>query len=104
MKVGSCLGPGEMPDSNFLLPLFWLGSSFDFQVANLLVATHNFEPWDNIVVKEHLHVHILTHFMRKACQNGLLFIIEIFLSYDGLKHPFCLISFLELHLFMSDIS
>ena len=33
-----------MPGSDFLLPLVWLGSISDFQVANLLPATPNFEP------------------------------------------------------------
>ena len=30
---------------NFLLPTFLAGGKWDFQVANLLLATVNFEPW-----------------------------------------------------------
>ena len=36
----------EFPDSNFLLPTFLTGGKWDFQVAELLLATVNFEPWD----------------------------------------------------------
>ena len=35
--------------SNCLLPPIYTGSKWDFQVANLLLATVNFEPWDQIV-------------------------------------------------------
>ena len=35
----------EFPDSNLLLPTFLAGSKWDFPVANLLLATVNFEPW-----------------------------------------------------------
>ena len=34
--------------SNFLLPTIYTGSKWDFQVANLLLATVNFEPWFGI--------------------------------------------------------
>ena len=34
----------EFPCSNFLLPSFLSGGKWDFQVANLLLATVNFEP------------------------------------------------------------
>ena len=34
----------ELPGSNFLLPSFLSGGKWDFQVANLLLATVNFEP------------------------------------------------------------
>ena len=34
----------EFPGSNFLLPKFLTGGKWDFQVANLLLATVNFEP------------------------------------------------------------
>ena len=34
----------ELPGSNFLLPSFLTGGKWDFQVANLLLATANFEP------------------------------------------------------------
>ena len=34
----------EFPGSNFLLPIFLTGGKLDFQVANLLLATVNFEP------------------------------------------------------------
>ena len=34
----------ELPGSNFLLPSFLSGGKWDFQVANLLPATVNFEP------------------------------------------------------------
>ena len=34
----------EFPGSNFLLPTFSIGSKQDFQVANLPLATVNFEP------------------------------------------------------------
>ena len=34
----------ELPGSNFLLPRFLTGGKWDFQVANLLLATANFEP------------------------------------------------------------
>ena len=34
----------EFPGSNFLLPTFSIGSTQDFQVANLQLATVNFEP------------------------------------------------------------
>ena len=34
----------EFPGSNFLLPTFITGGKWDFQVANLLLATVNFEP------------------------------------------------------------
>ena len=33
----------EFPGSNFLLPTFLTGGKWDFQVANLLLATVNFE-------------------------------------------------------------
>ena len=33
-----------MPDSNFLLLVVWLGSKFEFLVANLQLATPNFKP------------------------------------------------------------
>ena len=32
--------------SNFLLPTIYTGSKWDFQVANLLLATVNFELWN----------------------------------------------------------
>ena len=35
----------EFPVSNFLLPAFLAGGKWDFPVANLLLATVNFEPW-----------------------------------------------------------
>ena len=35
----------EFPCSNFLLPTILTGSKWDFQGANLLLATVNFEPW-----------------------------------------------------------
>ena len=35
----------EFPGSNFLLPTFLTGDKLDFQVANLLLDTVNFEPW-----------------------------------------------------------
>ena len=35
----------KFPGSNFLLPTFLTGGKWDFQVANLLLATVNFEPW-----------------------------------------------------------
>ena len=34
----------EFPGSNFLLPTFLTGGKWDFQVANLLLASVNFEP------------------------------------------------------------
>ena len=34
----------ELPGSNFLLPSFLSGSKWDFQAANVLLATVNFEP------------------------------------------------------------
>ena len=34
----------EFPGSNFLLPTFLTGGKWDFEVANLLLATVNFEP------------------------------------------------------------
>ena len=34
----------EFPGSNFLLPTFLTGGKWDFQVANLSLATINFEP------------------------------------------------------------
>ena len=34
----------EFPASNFLLPTIQTGSKWDFQAANLLLATINFEP------------------------------------------------------------
>ena len=34
----------EFPGSNFLLLTFLAGSKWDFPVANLLLATFNFEP------------------------------------------------------------
>ena len=34
----------EFPGSNVLLPTFLTGGTWDFQVANLLLATVNFEP------------------------------------------------------------
>ena len=34
----------KFPGSNFLLPTFLTGGKKDFQVANLLLATVNFEP------------------------------------------------------------
>ena len=34
----------EFPGSNLLLPRFFIGGKLDFQVANLLLATVNFEP------------------------------------------------------------
>ena len=33
----------EFPGSNFLLPTFLIGGKWYFQVANLLIATVNFE-------------------------------------------------------------
>ena len=35
----------EFPGSNFLLPTFLIGGKWDFQEANLLLATVNFESW-----------------------------------------------------------
>ena len=35
---------GTIPGSNFLLPTVLPGSKLNFQVANLLLATVNFEP------------------------------------------------------------
>ena len=35
----------EFPSSNFLLPTVLTGGKWDFQVANLLLATVNFKPW-----------------------------------------------------------
>ena len=34
----------EFPGSNFFLPTFSTGGKWDFQVANLLLATVNFKP------------------------------------------------------------
>ena len=36
----------EFRGSNFLLPTFLAGSKWDFPVADLLLATVNFEPWE----------------------------------------------------------
>ena len=38
---------GTIPGSNVLLPTVWPGSKLNFQVANLLLATVNFEPWND---------------------------------------------------------
>ena len=38
----------ELPGSNFLLPTFLTGGKQDFQVANLLLVTVNFEPWSRL--------------------------------------------------------
>ena len=54
MKVESCQRLWKIPGSNILLPLIWLNSKFDFQVANLLLATPNFEPC-NFDVWVHCH-------------------------------------------------
>ena len=35
----------EFPGSNLLLPTFSTGDKWDFEVADLLLATFNFEPW-----------------------------------------------------------
>ena len=35
----------EFPGSNSLLPTLLTGGKWDFQLANLLLATVNFEPW-----------------------------------------------------------
>ena len=45
MKIRRCLKPREIPGSNFLLQPVCLGSKIDFQIANLLLATPNFDPW-----------------------------------------------------------
>ena len=45
MKIRCCLKPREIPGSNFWLQPVCLGSKIDFQIANLLLATPNFEPW-----------------------------------------------------------
>ena len=37
----------ELLGSNFLLPTFLTGGKWDFQVADLLLATANFEPWSH---------------------------------------------------------
>ena len=37
----------EFPGSNSLLPTFLTGGKWDFQMANLLLAIANFEPWRN---------------------------------------------------------
>ena len=34
----------EFPGSNFLQPPFFIGGKLDVQVANLILATVNFEP------------------------------------------------------------
>ena len=39
---------GTILGSNFLLPTVLPGSKLNFQVANLLLATVNFEPWSGI--------------------------------------------------------
>ena len=54
----------EFPGSNFLLPTFLKGGKWDFQVANLLPATVNFEPCsldlcDDLIVAVSLTVKIL---------------------------------------------
>ena len=36
----------HVPGSNFLLPTFLADGIWDFPVANLLLATVNFEPWN----------------------------------------------------------
>ena len=43
----------ELPGSNFLLPRFLTGGKWDFQVADLLLASANFEPYylSSIVTK-----------------------------------------------------
>ena len=41
----------EFTDSNFLLPTFLAGSKWDFPMANLLLATVNFEPCRLIVIR-----------------------------------------------------
>ena len=38
----------EIPGSNFLLLLVWLAIKFDFHVANLLLATANFKPCNQV--------------------------------------------------------
>ena len=52
MKAESYLRPREMPASNFLLPLKWLGSKSDFQLANLLLTYPDFEPLFRILFTE----------------------------------------------------
>ena len=39
----------EFPGSNFLLPRFLTSGKWDFQVANLLLATVNFHPGDKYI-------------------------------------------------------
>ena len=39
----------DFRSSNFLLPTFVTGGKWDFQVANLLLATINFEPYSPFV-------------------------------------------------------
>ena len=43
----------EVPGSNFLLPTFFIGGKLDFQEANLLLATVNFEPCVSVVAGHH---------------------------------------------------
>ena len=45
LKVDSV--QGTIPGSNLLLPTVWTGSKLNFQVANSLLATVNFEPCDH---------------------------------------------------------
>ena len=54
----------ECPGSKFLLLTFLMGGKWDFQVANLLLATVNFEPCIvgclsiiNVLIHIHKHTH-----------------------------------------------
>ena len=56
----------EFRGSNILLPTFVAGSKWDLPVANLLLATVNFEPWkystcsfslmSSLLLKEHFQI------------------------------------------------
>ena len=50
----------EFPGSNFLLSTFLTGGKWDFQMANLLLATVNFEPW-SVIIK---------YFVESICEHS----------------------------------
>ena len=78
----------EFPGRNVLLPTFLTGGKWDFQVANLLLATVNFEPWNSFSMSSSLvgfprhNVYVFTNICIMEVQKILQNCYRIPFSYD----------------------
>ena len=72
----------ELPSSNILLPPFSTESDgkWDFQVANLLLATVNFQPWQQLLMSKLTNEQMKRNIKQSPVLFDLILVILVRLS------------------------